>query len=236
MKSIFVLIFVLFSVQVWAAKGIIVHQITKNEPSYGGQPYSTKTYIANEKFRTEEGQDGQSIIIGRLDKNLFWIFEAGSKTYTEIDSKFMEQISPQGLSDTIKKSGSYGELFRRTGKEKRIGNWDCFEVVMVPEKRFGLFQLADQQTIWVTKKKYPYGKTYLKKLFQLLNPDSKGFEEMNQIFGDGFPIEVSITSMNSTSTTTVTKIEEDQTIDDGLFEPIPGYKKMNGDSMFKIKE
>lgn len=219
-----ILFFVLFFLMnvVWSAPGIIVYQETTSYPSYGNSTFSTKTYITKDKFRTEEGS---SIIIGRMDKELIWIFEKESKIYNEIHSKALEELTSAGLPDTLKKSGSFAELFRRTGKERRIGEWDCYEVAMIPEKRFGIFLFADSQSMWITKKSYPYGQTYLRKIFQMLSSSKNGFEEISKVFGNGFPVEVKVTSLNTTTVTTVTKIEENQEIDDSLFEPLPGYQK-----------
>ncbi|MCX7835516.1 MAG: hypothetical protein N2450_05540 [bacterium] len=216
----------------WAATGIIVYQETKSEPSYGAPAFTTKTYITKDKFRTEENG---SIVIGRMDKELIWIFEKTTQTYNEINSETIQQLSSSNSQDPIKPTGSFAELFRRTGKERRIGNWDCFEVAMIPEKRFGLFLFADSQSIWISKKSYPYGKTYLHKILQLLSPSKDGFDSILPVFGDGFPIEVRITSMNSVTTTTVTKIEENQSIDENLFEPLSGYTKQNVQDFFQNK-
>ena len=200
----------LTTISAFAATGLYVEQAKLND---SGTPTGStgSILLSGDKFRMEN--DG-SIVIGRLDTGVMWYFDTNEHTYFEMP------IMP---SDS---AGSSTKLFYRTGKTRTIGEWKCHEVRMDASKRSGWFEAIDSLTMWISDKSYEQAETYFASIFQAIGVDHDQLKALQSTIGNGFPIEVQLSMLGSTTRLRVTKIDSRPT-PSAQFEPLQGYNKQS---------
>ncbi len=198
----------------FSAPGLFVDQETIAGAGKTAGPAGKVTLLPN-KFRIE---DKSSITIGRIDRKLLWMFDTDDHSYLEVPM----------LQDDDKKPLSK-DLFFRTGRTQKIGEWNCYEVKMNPAKRAGWFEAIDSLTLWISTKPYPEAATYFASLFQAMGIDQDQLAQIQETIGKGFPIEMHLSMLESNVNTRVKKIEAGD-VSPSLFDPLPGYRKQSLDA------
>jgi len=217
----------LFAFAAFAAPGLYVEQTTGGNDN----THLTKIYAASDRFRAEEGN---TITIGRNDKGVVWLFDTTDKSYIEMPQSMLKELASLGQASTGepgKDPGLRGDAYYRTGKTKKIGEWDCYEVALDPKQRSGMLEVVDEQSLWISTKAYPGAISYFEWIFQALGISRGDLDKMKTVFGDGFPIETRMVAMGNVTTTRVVKLES-RDHPNALFEPLTGYRKDSLEQMF----
>ncbi|MFB0519646.1 MAG: DUF4412 domain-containing protein [Acidobacteriota bacterium] len=188
-----------------------------------GRPGTTSTqmlWMTKDMMRSEDPEQ-QSAIIFRLDKNLFYMLNMAEKTYQEMTSEdFKKMLSMGGAM--FGKEEEAGKLnLTKTGQRQKIGQWDCYQVIMEqPDMKIDM---------WITEE-VTYDTTLFKKYMESMGGPFFSKEVLEQWAAlKGYPIKTETTftigTMKTTSTTLVTKVSQ-KSIAKDIFSPPPDYKKV----------
>lgn len=230
MKKIFaafILLFI-FTALCYAQKGYYMEQKVYTS-SVMGQPakeFISKNWIMNDRFRTESEDQ---IIIFRFDLKKAWTIDPGKKQYTEIGMDEMRQMVQMGRS-MMQSNEAFDFKFRKTGKTKKINQWNCYEVATDG----GMMK----QSIWLTED-LPFGKDVYYNFYK----DMPEFRELAEsIYNSeelkGYPVlsetEMNMMGMKIQSSSELITIREEK-IASGLFDLPKGLKKV-ANPMEMLKE
>jgi hypothetical protein len=92
-----------------------------------GQPAKdeiSKTWISDTGYRMESGN---TIMILRFDTKKMWSIDMEKKSYFETDAESMKEMANMGKAMMGNTEETTFE-FKKTGKTKKIKNWNCYEV------------------------------------------------------------------------------------------------------------
>jgi hypothetical protein len=193
------------------------------------------------------GTNDGSIIITRLDKQLFWTLNPEKKTYTEMTFDDMEKMVSNGSAQMDKMKEQMKNMpeeqrkmmekmmgtqndqpveVKKTGETKSVAGYKC--------TKFIAFRGEEEvMSLWVTKDLTGFGplmadwKEFAQRMSAMTARFSKGSSDMYKNI-DGFPMETTIKIMNNTVTTTVTKVEK-RSIPPTEFDIPAGYKKVKSE-------
>ncbi len=228
---------------VWQSKteGAVKERMTENF----AMPKMFKT------VRSEDVKEG-AIVIFRLDKELLWTLNPEKKTYSEMTFAEMEKLmskaggkmdaamakmeeqmkdmTPEQREMMQKMMGgkmpgagsSKPTQVKNTGERKTISGYACTKFVVTDDEK-------DFMTLWVTRDVRGFEplmadwKEFSKRM-GAMNRFAKGAVDAYKNI-EGFPIETTVSMMNTTVTTTVTKIERRST-PANEFQVPSGYTKV----------
>ncbi|MDK9698918.1 MAG: DUF4412 domain-containing protein [bacterium] len=217
---------VFLAVSVYAAPGLYVEQTTGSNDN----THIAKIFAASDRFRAEEGS---TITIARNDLGVIWMFDETEKSYIEMPQSMLKELAAMGQAasgEAGKDPGLRGDAYYRTGKTKKIGEWDCYEVALDLQKRSGMLEIVDEQSLWISTKAYPGAISYFEWVFQALGVSRDDLNKMKTVLGEGFPIETRMVAMGNTTVTRVVKLES-RDHPNSLFEPLTGYRKDSFEQM-----
>jgi hypothetical protein len=196
--------------------------------------------------RTSGTNDG-SIMIARLDKQLFWTLNPEKKTYTEMTFDDMEKMMSKGSAQMDKMKEKMKTMpeeqrkmmekmmgvqndqpveVKKTGETKSVAGYKCTKFIALRGEE-------EVMTLWVTKDLTGFEplmadwKEFSQRMSAMTARFSKGTSEMYKNI-DGFPMETTIKIMNNTVTTTVTNVEK-RSIPSAEFDIPAGYKKVKSE-------
>lgn len=212
-----------------ATPGLIVEQTVSGMT--GQEPIQTTLSVCSDRIRSD---DPASTTIIRYDMDKYWIFSHSDKTWLELSQQTMLQIV--GMASAIAGAGTDSILdpqsFKRTGKTRKIGEWDCYEVALDPKKRGNTFAAFDKIVLWVSNQPYPLAKPYLARVMQMFGVSQQQLPIFEKTIGTGFPIESTVQVMDMELTTRVNSIRAAE-VAPSKFEPIPGYQKQQVEDFMK---
>jgi hypothetical protein len=192
-----------------------------------------KTWIKGEKMR--KNNLGRDTVIFRPDKGVAWMIHEPSKTYAEIPIAQLRALTEQSLSiyspSKDSTSGAPASWFKKTGRTKKIGKWNCFEIEVL-SRQVVAPGIVSKTTQWISRDTGLDAKT-TERIFritlggQIPAESQKLLESLKSL--DGYTVENSTTTegqgQNINSTLTLKKVEK-KTIDDSMFEIPFGFTKM----------
>ena len=188
-----------------------------------GRPGTTSTqmlWMTKDMMRSEDPEQ-QSAIIFRLDKNLFYMLNMADKTYQEVTSEDFQKMFSVSAA-MLGREEEAGKLnLTKTGKREKIGQWDCYQVIMEqPNMKIDM---------WLTEE-VTYDSTLFQKYMESMGGPFFSKEVLEQWAAlEGYPIKAETTftmgTMKTTSTTLVTKVSQIP-IPLDIFSPPPDYKKV----------
>jgi len=222
------------------AQGLYWESTSTGGPVPGGKPRTAKNYAAPKKFKIDQGDN---IVIVRLDQEKMYMVDPKAKTYSEMTFEDLEGAAKamKAQLEMMKKQLENMPPEQRAAMEKqlgpalRAGKDTKVEVEKASEKR----DIAGKPTmkhvvkedgketavLWVTDdvKEYKTLKadfSVLMKRMSTLNPGMKGLASAAEKI-EGFPLE---TDMKEMGKETVTKVEP-RSIPDSDFEVPADFTK-----------
>lgn len=186
-----------------------------------------KTWYADDRMRKDEEQNG--ITIARFDQSKIYVLDAGSKTYFEVSPELIEKFAPLGFKMFGAREDDRGvlyfpdDLYIRTETTKKIGRWNCYQVITNPKYRS---PEAPYVILWYSADvDFPvqlFG-DQLKQFFGN-SPEAEGlFDRLTQF--EGYPVRTEAHGPSQNVMTTLIKIERRKDIDPELFEVPADYKQ-----------
>lgn len=179
-----------------------------------------KTWYAEDRMRKDEKWNG--ITIARFDQSKIYVLDSGSKTYFEVSPEMIEKFAPRGFKMFGAQEDDRGvlyfpdDLYVRTETTRKIGNWNCYQVVTNPKYRspYGPYVV-----LWYsTEVDFPvqlFG-DQLKQFFGN-TPEAEGlFDRLTQF--EGYPVRTEAHGSSQNVMTTLIRIERRKDIDPKLFE------------------
>lgn len=218
-KIIISLLIIFWVSALCAQKGVYIEQKV-NTSAVMGRPASetiTKTWIADEKLRAD---NGEQIVIVRADKGVAWTIMPEKKAYMEMSLAELEKMASMGMA-MMGDNASMKMTFKKTGEEKKINDWNCYQVT-------GESQIMKQE-MWLTED-LPFGKEQFYKFYKDMPEMRKIAEGLNNAEDiKGYPVytetEMNMMGMKIQSSSELLKIRKEE-ISDDKFELPAGYKKM----------
>lgn len=203
-------------------------EITGSFQGGGQDTVYSKIWVGEEKFRSETGDE---IIIARLDKGVFWMISARDKTYSEVDVDMMRQLSGMAMMMLGVLTDEKGnilvpdDLYVKTGREKKVGEWSTYEIAL--NDKYAGDGFVQKLSMWVSPD-INAPKNLYSNMMRMFIGGFKGegkklikfWEEM-----DGFPVLTEIESMMMNSTTLIMKVDAVD-ISPRLYELPEGYKQV----------
>lgn len=221
MKKLFVIVTLLLITTTlgFAQKGYYLEQKVTTS-SVMGQPakeFISKNWILDNRFRSESDEQ---ITIFRFDLKKVWMINTQKKQYNEMSMDEMRQMAQMGHAMMQNVEG-VNFKFRKTGRTKKINQWNCYEVASDVKMM--------KQSIWLTED-LPFGKdvyyNFYKEMpeFRDLAESIYKSEELN-----GYPVlsetEINMMGMKIQSSSELITIREEK-IDSGLFDLPGGLEKV----------
>jgi hypothetical protein len=133
-----------------------------------GQPAQTslhKVWMTKGLMCTEDASRGNRIIY-KADTNSIIIIDFNKKTYSEITAAEFKQMAGMFMSMMGQPGGVLDITLQKTGRTKKIGSWDCYEVTLVQKEGMNL-----KIEMWLTAD---------------INYDKTQYEEYQKIFSSAF--------------------------------------------------
>ena len=186
-----------------------------------------KTWVSGDKFRREQGEPAE-IMIGRLDKEVIWQVNPVDSSYTEIDLETMRSLALFGLymmGLQIDEDGNIivpDDLYEKTGKSKKIGEWDAEEVSL--NSKYAKEGLMSNVSLWISQDIRLPADLYAGLMRRLLGNPTGEVEKLFELWTklDGYPVLVETSTMGITNRNLLYKIEQRE-IPDSLFELPAGF-------------
>jgi len=191
-----------------------------------GNPSSIRTWFQDDMFKLDFGNGLQSIII-RKDKGVVWMVTSMDKSYKEFSLDLFEKLMEQ--SEQQSKEMEENVDFKKTGRKKQIGRWNCYEVIAT-FKSSQPQEPPQKSRLWITNAK----ELDPKKLAETFKWDMFGQAKQNKWISkhpeiDGFPVQIISESpmMQGTikSTMTLKKFQR-KTFPKSIFQPPAGYERI----------
>jgi len=186
-----------------------------------------KSWYADDRMRKDEGWMG--ITIARFDLDCIYILEPRSRTYVEISPEFLAQYSPRGLKAFGAQEDERGvlyfpdDLYIRTETTKKIGLWNCYQVVTNPRYRS---PKAPYVVLWYsTEVEFPVHifTDQLRRLFGK-SPAAEGlFNRLTQF--EGYPVRTEAHGPAANVITTLIRIQRQKDMNPEQFEVPADYTK-----------
>lgn len=218
----------------------------------------TENFAMPKMFKTVSTGDlnNDGITIARLDKQLFWMLNPKKKTYSEMTFAQMEETMKKagGKMDAAmekmnkemagmpkeqremmermmggKMPGTQSDAaveMQKTADRKTIAGYACTKYVALQDGK-------EFMTMWVTKDVQGFEslmadwKEFTKRMSAMTSRFAKGAADAYKNI-DGFPMQTTVSMMNNSVTTTVTKIER-RTTPAREFDIPSGYTKVKSE-------
>lgn len=226
------------------AQGIYWQSTTEG----AGNKHNEESFAMPKMFkmvRTGETSEG-SVIIFRLDRQLFWILNPEEKTYSELTFSDMETIA----NKTAGRMAAMKERMKEMPEEQRKmmekmmgGNDQPVEVKNTKEtktisgykcnKLIVLRGTEEVMSLWITDELNEFKplmadwKAFSERMSTMAGQFAKGMSDVYKNI-NGFPMQTTLSIMGQTITTTVTRVEKRST-PAGEFEVPSGYKKVKSE-------
>lgn len=113
-----------------------IEEMWTTPPIFGmpGNTRKVQTRISQNKIRRDEA-DSSQIVLMRADLGKLWMVRPKDRTYMEMDRETLQGLSMMalmlfgiGIHPETGKPSIPDSLFLKTGKQSRIGSWNCEEV------------------------------------------------------------------------------------------------------------
>jgi len=220
----------------WAQNGMSFEYEVKMEApnmptniagSYGMQ--TIRSWFQGDFFKMEVSNANSAVII-RKDKNTVWIVDNAGKKYMEFPLPMFEQM----IKSAEEQAKSFTFEYKKTGRAKMIGRWNCYEVE-VKSQNMGDAQMQPKSFMWVTKAK----ELDPKKLEETFKWDMWGqFRFNKKAVGqpglDGYPVQIvteTTVPEGIVRTTMTLKNFETKQFPASIFELPKGYTKVEMPTM-----
>lgn len=169
-----------------------------------GQTFTQKVWITANQMCMDNSAMGQKMIFDAAANKLI-IINLNKKTYSEITPEQYKQMTSGMMSMMGQQGGMMDFTLQKTGNTKKIGSWDCYEVIMASTGGMGL-----KMDMWVTND-IKYDKANYDKYTEIFASNfmtQKALQEWKKI--DGFPVyttmHMTMGQMKMESTTEVTNV------------------------------
>jgi hypothetical protein len=169
-----------------------------------GQSYVQKVWITKNQMCMDNSAQGQKMIFDAA-KNKLIIINLNQKTYSEITPEQYKKMTSGMMAMMGQEGGGLDFSIQKTGKKKKIGSWDCFEVVVSSTGGMDM-----KMEMWVTKD-IKYEKANYDRYTEIFASQfmtEKALAEWKKI--DGFPVftttHMTMGQMKMESTTEVTNV------------------------------
>jgi len=185
-------------------------------PGRPAQNITSKQWISGKKLRIETSVPGSHVQIMRVDLRKIWLLNAEKKTYRELS---LDELKAAGSA----KSALFGEVtVKQTGATRKIGEWQCSEVLLTATG--GVIPMQIQQWLCKDVKIDPE----LMKEIQQIGNRAAGAAAKQMANIPGFPIETKVTMIMGGQpivSTTKTKKITYESVPPEMFEIPEGYTK-----------
>jgi len=207
--------------------GYIIEEEWTTPPLFGmpGNTRMVKTWIAEDKMRRDEADSSQIVLI-RPDLGKLWMIRPKTKSYIEMDRETLQGLSMMavmvfgiGIRPETGKPAIPDSLFMKTGKEMRIGSWNCREIQVRRQK-------GRSVVIWISGETGLESGLYTNMLKKLMGPAASDYEAFFRQLDtlDGYPVLVE-SGMGGRKLTQKLIGVRSQPIPDSVFEIPKGYRK-----------
>lgn len=176
---------------------IVEETVSTPQEDLPGTADTTRIYLTDNCLRRDEGGKSQTTIV-RLDIQKIWMIHHKSQTYSELTSEMFQGLGVMGLMMFGMKIDSLTglpiipePLFKKTGSIRKIGKYNCFELVLNKKEAAGLIQgLLGSMVLWVSSEtgleKKTYGTIMRRMLGNLGQPYDSFFHQLEDI--GGYPV------------------------------------------------
>lgn len=227
-------------VALWAAAGPVLPDVYIEErldgPPIAGVPTGgvIKSWVSGIKLK-QINPSGEEVFIFRADLGKMYMVNSTRRAYLEMPLTQVRQMTERSLDIYIPRINGVptipDEIYKKTGRTKKIGQWNVYEVEVVPGQSGP--GMSSKTTMWVTKET-GFDHAFMVRLFKItmgeqVSPDlQKLFDKMTAL--DGYPVQTITTTtfqnQTYTSTKTLVKIERRDNMPANLFEVPTGYTKI----------
>jgi len=215
--------------------GVMIVEKTTSPPIFGlsGTTDTTRTYLTKYCIRRDEGQKGQSTII-RSDIKKIWLLQHADLTYSEMTTEMFQGLGMMGLMmfgvtiDTLTGLPIIpNPLFRKTGRTRKMGKWNCFELVLNKKSGEGFInEMLGSMSLWVSPDTGLDNKTYatiMRRMMGSLGQEYEPFFRQLEEVG-GYPVLVKSKIMGRDVKQRLLTFKKKE-MAASLFELPSGYKK-----------
>ena len=230
------LLYGFFGLSAFAQEGYVIQEETRMPPMFGeeGKNHIIKTWMMKDKLRRDEGERGQTTII-RSDLGKIWVIDHADTTYSELTQEMFQGLAVMGLMmfgvtlDSVTGKPIIPDpLFKKTGRQKSIGNWDCHEVVLSGGET-GLWNgLIEPVVMWVSGntglEKGLYGRLMRRMMGELGEEYDAFFKQLDAL--DGYPVLLETKAMGVVVGQELKSVER-YTIPLSVFDLPAGYQKVD---------
>ena len=216
-----------------AQMGYYIEEETIMPPIFGsGEKTLTVTYMTENKLRRDEEDELQTTII-RSDLGKIWLIDHTDKSYRELSPEVFQGMAVLGLmmfgvtfDSATGKPRIPDPLFRKTGRKKLVGNWECHEVVV--QKGAGIRGIVEPAVIWVSEDTGLKMELYSRMMRRLMGDLGKEYDAFfRQLEAlDGYPVLMESRAMGAVVGQALKKVEE-QSMPSSVFTLPEGYKKVD---------
>jgi len=231
-----ILLLSLWSLSALAQEGYVIQEETRMPPMFGeeGRTYIIKTWMTEDKLRRDEGERGQTTII-RSDLGKIWVIDHADTTYSELTQEMFQGLAVMGLMmfgvtlDSVTGKPIIPDpLFKKTGRRKSIGNWDCHEVVLSGGEA-GLWNgLIDPVVMWVSGntglEKGLYGRLMRRMMGELGEEYDAFFKQLDTM--EGYPVLLETRAMGIVVGQELKSVER-LAVSSSVFNLPAGYRKVD---------
>ncbi len=198
------------------------------------QGFMLKSWVSGRKLK-QDNPTANQVMIFRADTGKVYMINPIRRMYQEVPISEIRQMTEQGLAVYIEvKDGKIQipeTLYKKTGKTKKIGKWNCYEMEMLAQQTGP--GMDTKTTMWVTKDT-GFSHDFLVRIFKISMGDQvspelqKLFDKMTAV--DGYPVQTitvsNVQGQKVISTKTLVKIEQIEDIDSTIFDVPAGFTKV----------
>lgn len=232
-----VLLCVALGIEVSAQEGYILEEETTMPPVFGmsDKISITKTWMTKNKMKRNEGAKNQTTIL-RSDIGKIWLIDHSDTTYTELSREMFQGLAMMGLMmfgvtvDSVTGDPIIPDpLFKRTGRKRNIGDWNCFEVVAGGGKGGFVNGMIEPVVMWVSGDTGIEKDLYGRLMRQLMGGLGEKYDSLFRQIEDlgGYPVLIEIKAMGFKMVQKL-KSAERCSLPDSVFSLPEGYKKKEG--------
>jgi hypothetical protein len=190
-----------------------------------GQPPQTsqnRVWMTKGLMCMEDTSKGNKIIY-KADTNSIIIIDFNKKTFSEIAAEDFKKMTSMFMAMMGQQGGVLDVILQKTGRTKKIGSWDCYEVTLTQQEGMKL-----KVEMWLTVD-IQYDKTQYEeyqKIFSSAFLSEKVLDEWKKL--EGFPVltktQMNFGQMQIETTAEVTSISYDPAPQD-VFTVPAGFTK-----------
>jgi hypothetical protein len=203
-------------------------------PPMFGMPGSVRkvtTTLSNGWMRRDEMDSSQTILI-RPDLGKLWLLKPKTGTYIEMNRETLRGLSMMavmlfgiGVDAETGKPVVPDTLFRNTGRQMRIGPWQCSEVLAGVQR-----QAKNPVTMWISREPGLDSRQYALILKSLMGPSSSDYKafflQLNAL--DGYPVFIEAGSGSRRISQKLTGVRN-VSAPESFFRVPKGYRKAESD-------